>query len=612
MKRIRIGNDINVAWSILQKDGTPFSLEARDVKVFLRTPFGKQDVSDYTINNNVIEWTFLGRSQKVQGYYSLILVINEGNRGMVTTDTCNFVELVPCSCQVGGQDNDGVQTEAIELTSTLGFIAYDDTEIREELSRLETDKADKSELTELSEEVSGLSEKIENLPSGESDVFKAIYGETKIEEIIDAYESGKVVHCDYQNNCYILSRVFSGEAYFTAVYANISYLIVCNKNSVWNGSNFRLEESINKVTSLSSSSTNTQYPSAKAVYDALQNVGGSSVFEAVYNTTTYEEIVAAYNAGKWVVCAYENRNYHLSSIESSNAFFATAEANTNHRVWVNTSNKWYKASYVMLTTGDKVTTIDESSVDTKVPSAKAVYNAIQQSGTPSGDPMHYMFEAAGATYNATDEDIPMVGVYGDSYVHKARHWHLNELGDITNEEMRVIYAERYPFKANITLNNLFTTTPLRTIICNAAVSASGHTENYFLYESHNIETLFYAGTITRVLLTSLIGWVYNCKKLKKIINEISLQYVTSSGALGNAFLKCSSLAYVRLFNLSQSISFNDSPLLSESSILYMIKNEAAKSAIVITLHADAYARAMADAEIQAALEAHPNVSLASA
>ena len=35
-----------------------------------------------------------------------------------------------------------------------------------------------------------------------------------------------------------------------------------------------MEDSANKVTSLSDKSTDTQYPSAKAVYDALQNVGG--------------------------------------------------------------------------------------------------------------------------------------------------------------------------------------------------------------------------------------------------------------------------------------------------------------------------------------------------
>jgi hypothetical protein len=72
------------------------------------------------------------------------------------------------------------------------------------------------------------------------------------------------------------------------------------------------------------------------------------------------------------------------------------------------------------------------------------------------------------------------------------------------------------------------------------------------------------------------------------------------------------LQNIKLFQLVKSIDFKDSSLLTNASILYMVANSAASSAITITLHADAYARAMADAEIQAALTAHPNVSLASA
>ena len=120
----------------------------------------------------------------------------------------------------------------------------------------------------------------------------------------------------------------------------------------------------------------TYMSDGRTVEDAIIGVS-SLVFKAVYGTTTYEEIVAAYKAGKWVVCAYGNRNYHLSSIDSYSAFFATAEANANHRLWVNTNNKWYNSTYVMITIGDKVTTINESSVDTKVPSAKAVYDFVQ-------------------------------------------------------------------------------------------------------------------------------------------------------------------------------------------------------------------------------------------
>ena len=78
------------------------------------------------------------------------------------------------------------------------------------------------------------------------------------------------------------------------------------------------------------------------------------------------------------------------------------------------------------------------------------------------------------------------------------------------------------------------------------------------------------------------------------------------------FKLCFELRIVKLYAIKLSIVISDSPKLTSKSILYMIQNEAATSAITITLHADAYARAMAHADIVAALQAHPNVSLASA
>ena len=71
------------------------------------------------------------------------------------------------------------------------------------------------------------------------------------------------------------------------------------------------------------------------------------------------------------------------------------------------------------------------------------------------------------------------------------------------------------------------------------------------------------------------------------------------------------LEFLKMKNMALSQYIN-SPNFREDCILYMIQNEAATAAITITLHADAYARAMANADILAALEAHPNVSLASA
>ena len=181
MKDKRIHNDLNVMWSIFA-DGAPFSLEGKQVTIYLRTPYSKKEIVGYSISGNVITWKFLGKDQKHTGKHSLELVINEDAEGMVTTDACDFVNLVDCSCKVGGNDDAGVQTESIELTSTLEYVAgsgggesYDDTYLRTEVARLEKEKADKTEvaeqgrkLDELSSEIQQISEKVEHLPQGAS------------------------------------------------------------------------------------------------------------------------------------------------------------------------------------------------------------------------------------------------------------------------------------------------------------------------------------------------------------------------------------------------------------------------------------------------------------
>jgi hypothetical protein len=134
MKDIRIGNDINVKWSIFG-DGAPYILEGKDVSLSLCTPFGKRKAEGFSIVGNQITWTFAGKDQSRTGKYSLELVVNADKEGQVTTDACNFVNLVNCSCKVGGADEANVTTESIELTSELGFLPYDDTEIRNEIKK---------------------------------------------------------------------------------------------------------------------------------------------------------------------------------------------------------------------------------------------------------------------------------------------------------------------------------------------------------------------------------------------------------------------------------------------------------------------------------------------
>ena len=127
-----------MAWSIFMQDGEPFRLDGKNVSLYLKNMFGRKELNDFVVTGNIIQWTFYGKDQKNSGKYSLELVINEGEKGMITTDKCDFVNLVSCSCKLqGGEDAPNVETESIELTSTLEYVAgggsYDDTALWNEL-----------------------------------------------------------------------------------------------------------------------------------------------------------------------------------------------------------------------------------------------------------------------------------------------------------------------------------------------------------------------------------------------------------------------------------------------------------------------------------------------
>ena len=151
MRDHRQGNDLVVVWSIL-RDGKPFILSGKEWKLYLKNMYERKEVDDFSVKGNQIHWTFYGKDQKTTGRYSLILVGNENEKGMITTDTCDFVNVVSCSCKVkNSEDSPNVETETIELTSNLDYVAgtgggegggsYDDTAIWEALN----DKVDKVE-----------------------------------------------------------------------------------------------------------------------------------------------------------------------------------------------------------------------------------------------------------------------------------------------------------------------------------------------------------------------------------------------------------------------------------------------------------------------------------
>ena len=80
--------------------------------------------------------------------------------------------------------------------------------------------------------------------------------------------------------------------------------------------------------------------------------------------------------------------------------------------------------------------------------------------------------------------------------------------------------------------------------------------------------------------------------------------------MGNMFAANYSLTHANIKNVKLACQLNNSARLSKESLLYLINNEAATSAITIKLASYAYERLATDADIVAALANHPNISLA--
>ena len=88
--------------------------------------------------------------------------------------------------------------------------------------------------------------------------------------------------------------------------------------------------------------------------------------------------------------------------------------------------------------------------------------------------------------------------------------------------------------------------------------------------------------------------------------QLDTQNVTN---MSQMFDYCYSLSTANLMNIALAYQFNESALLSKESLLYLINNEAATSAITIKLASYAYTRLANDADIVAALANHPNISI---
>lgn len=113
-----------------------------------------------------------------------------------------------------------------------------------------------------------------------SELFWCTYGSTTYQKISDEIAAGKLPVCIYNNIKYVYVGLSTTNRHTFAsqLFDSYRYVSVNNTNS-WGAGVNNFEVTSNKVTTITSASTNTQYPSAKAVYDSLQLKQDTLIFD---------------------------------------------------------------------------------------------------------------------------------------------------------------------------------------------------------------------------------------------------------------------------------------------------------------------------------------------
>lgn len=220
--------------------------------------------------------------------------------------------------------------------------------------------------------------------------------------------------------------------------------------------------------------------------------------------------------------------------------------------------------------------------------------------TPSGDPMHYAYEAAGAVFNDTEAPLEKKDWFGRTITHESQKWYLNGLGDISNKEMAKIYSlGRFSPSTQCPLgygSNSYPdyATTVRTNIARLGMYNGTVTGTYFACVNYVIETINVSTASQTPKGTTTVNSsnaFNNCHKLRSIYGDMRL-----NGDALTTFVKCYKLEDMKILDLSVNISFADSPLLSKESLLYMINNCASNATFTITLHPDVYAKCVEGGE----------------
>lgn len=72
MRKIRIGNDIQVSWEV-KTDGEAVSLEGRTLRVWVRSAYSRQEIKEFSVDGCVVTFTYPASAQKTTGARAVAL-----------------------------------------------------------------------------------------------------------------------------------------------------------------------------------------------------------------------------------------------------------------------------------------------------------------------------------------------------------------------------------------------------------------------------------------------------------------------------------------------------------------------------------------------------------
>lgn len=355
---------------------------------------------------------------------------------------------------------------------------------------------------------------------------------------------------------------------------------------------------------------------------ARTNIGATApeIFVCTYGVTTFDEVKAAYHAGKLCVCD-RNGNYYVFAIwqgDDAPCYFSCGMTGRIFYLRLHPNNSWFNSSYVFEQKSNMSQSVpDDRANETKYPSVKAVFDSLGKWGVVS-QTINWTGNANDG-YEASVSDpvmglIPQVFIdsvvaQGATFNETTGYFELNGINNIAYDEMRVIDAKKtgigqtwvgsiyfgltYKARTNFAVFRDFSLSysnhppvVMKVKYMGVGANVGGVNSNLIVLALHNYDGILYGAAG---------GEFGNCfsgnRTLKTILGIFN---VTNGGTLFYPNAVCPKLETFYMRSLAANLSLTGMPSLLVPTIAYIVQYANNSNAITITLHATAYARCQAD------------------